>query len=157
MKQILCLFLIVLTIMRLWLFFFVFLSHALFRDYRESRFAGCVTFKAKTNHKPKSSSELALVAGDYVFVRYSDMQSVEGPWKQATSWLSGCTGSVHIGDLKRVPDSDAWMLHKCVYSSNSLERLNLCLKSSLVFLAFSFIQPKVDLKFDFCVLDKIFG
>ncbi|XP_047735455.1 protein UBASH3A homolog [Hyalella azteca] len=77
---------------------------------REPRFNGLDLYKSVRRHRPSHSDELALMADEYVVINGNDASS-DG-WVRGVSWLTGCSGLVALVCLVRVPDSDAWTLHR---------------------------------------------
>ncbi|KAF2352343.1 Histidine phosphatase superfamily clade-1 [Trinorchestia longiramus] len=77
---------------------------------REPRFNGLELYKSVRRHCPSHTDELALMVGEYVLV--DGNEATTDGWVRGTSWLTGCTGLVAQVGLVRVPDSDAWTLHR---------------------------------------------
>ncbi|CAG0885806.1 unnamed protein product [Cyprideis torosa] len=71
-------------------------------------------WKIQFPHVPREADELDLVLGDYVYVSGKDVNSTSDGWVEGISWLTGNTGYFPLNYGQRVPESDAWTLHRTI-------------------------------------------
>lgn len=72
---------------------------------------------------PAENDDLELKIDDYLYVSTEALNSsTPDGWLEGTSWCTGCSGYFLENYTCRVPESDAWTLHKSI-TLNKCENL----------------------------------
>ncbi|KAK9886672.1 hypothetical protein WA026_017589 [Henosepilachna vigintioctopunctata] len=79
---------------------------------RDPRVNGRQVYKVLREYIPTESDDLELKIDDYLYVSTEALNSATDCWLEGTSWSTGCSGFFPATYTQRVPESEAWTLHK---------------------------------------------
>ncbi|XP_045465477.1 protein UBASH3A homolog isoform X2 [Harmonia axyridis] len=82
---------------------------------KDPRINGKQVYKVIREYIPTETDDLELKIGDYLYVSSEALNSsISDDWLEGTSWSTGASGYFLESNTCRVPESDAWTLHKSI-------------------------------------------